>query len=68
MLIPLAALLVALGSIVRSRADLELENLDVRHQLGVLRRSARKRLKLTARDRFFWFVSPACGGIGARRW
>ena len=52
--ISLAALLAALCSVVRSRADLQLENLALRHQIIVLRRSAKKRPKLTARDRFFW--------------
>ena len=54
MLIPLAALLAALCSAVRSRADLQLENLSLRHQINVLRRSARKRPQLNSRDRFFW--------------
>jgi hypothetical protein len=35
----------------RSRAMLELENLALRHQLGVLQRSARKRPRLTPADR-----------------
>src|ERR1700688_2002520 len=39
----------------RSRAALELENIALRHQIGVLsKRSARKRPKLTAADRLFW--------------
>src|ERR1039457_3336047 len=54
MLISLAALLVPLHSIIRSRLDLQLENLALRHQIGVLHRSARKRPKLTSRDRLFW--------------
>ena len=54
MLISLAALLVALHSIIRSRLDLQLENLALRHQIGVLHRSARKRPRLTSRDRLFW--------------
>jgi hypothetical protein len=37
----------------RHRATLELENLALRHQLGVLRRSV-KRPKLTSADRFLW--------------
>jgi transposase InsO family protein len=52
--ISLAAVLAALCSVVRSRADLQLENLALRHQINVLRRSARKRPQLTSRDRFFW--------------
>src|SRR5260221_14520277 len=54
MLILLSALLSALGSMFRSRAVLELENIALRHQIGVLKRSARKRPKLTAADRLFW--------------
>ena len=54
MLISLTVLLVALSSIFRSRASLELENLALRHQIGVLQRSARKRPKLTPVDRLLW--------------
>ena len=43
MLILLSALLSTLGSLFRSRAALELENLALRHQIGVLKRSAKKR-------------------------
>ena len=43
MLIFLATLLATLPSIVRSRAVLELENLALRHQIGMLQHSARKR-------------------------
>jgi len=49
--ISLTTLLVTLSSIFRPRAALELENLALRHQIGVLQRSARKRLKLTSGDR-----------------
>ena len=49
-----ATLLAALSSTVRSRAALELENLALRHQIGVLQRSARKRPKLTPVDRLVW--------------
>jgi putative transposase len=52
--IPLATLLAALRSVVGSRAELQLENLALRHQINVLRRSVRKRPTLTSRDRFFW--------------
>ena len=51
MLISLTTLLATLSSIFRSRAAIELENLALRHQIGVLQRSARKRPKLTSRDR-----------------
>ena len=54
MLILLSAFLSTLGSMFRSRAALELENMALRHQIGVLKRSARKRPKLTAADRLFW--------------
>jgi putative transposase len=54
MLISLATLLAALPSILRSRAVLELENLALRHQIGVLQRSARRRPTLTSWDRLLW--------------
>ena len=50
----LSALLSSLGSLFRSRAALQLENIALRHQIGVLKRSAGKRPKLTAADRLFW--------------
>jgi transposase InsO family protein len=54
MLIFLTTLLATLCSIFRSRAALVLENLALRHQIGVLQRSARKRPKLTSGDRLLW--------------
>jgi hypothetical protein len=54
MLIFLATLLATVSSIVRSRAALELENLALRHQIGVLQRSAPKRSKLILLDRLLW--------------
>jgi putative transposase len=54
MLIFLASLLATLPSILRSRAALEQENLALRHQIGVLQRSARKRPKLILLDRLLW--------------
>jgi putative transposase len=54
MLISFTTLLATLRSIFRSRDALELENLALRHQIGVLQRSARKRPKLTAGDRLLW--------------
>ena len=54
MLIFLMTLLAALRAIFRSRAALELENLALRHQIGVLQRSTTKRPKLTAGDRMLW--------------
>ena len=54
MLLFLTTFLAILPSILRSRAALELENLALRHQIGVLQRSAAKRPKLTSGDRLFW--------------
>ncbi len=54
MLIFLTTLLASWASIFRSRASLALENLALRHQIGVLHRSAGKRPKLTAGDRLLW--------------
>jgi putative transposase len=54
MLISLTTLLATLSSIFRSRAALELENLALRHQIGVLLRSAKRRPKLTSGDRLLW--------------
>ena len=54
MLVFLTTFLAILPSILRSRAALELENLALRHQIGVLQRSAAKRPKLTSGDRFSW--------------
>ena len=54
MLIVLTTLFGTLSSMFRSRAVLELENLAVRHQIGVLQRSARKRFQLTPADRLLW--------------
>src|SRR5208283_3317895 len=56
MLISLTTLLTTLCSIFRSRAALELENLALRHQIGVLQRSARKRPRLTPVDRLLWVL------------
>src|ERR1700724_1257977 len=54
MLISLTLLFTTLFSIFRSRAALQLENLALRHQSGVLQRSSRKRPKLTPADRLLW--------------
>src|ERR1700737_2941847 len=54
MRISLTTLLATLSSIFRSRAALGLENLALRHQIGVLQRPARHRPKLTSGDRLFW--------------
>src|SRR6201987_2588856 len=42
------------SSLVRSRGALKLENVALRHQIGVLQRSAKKRLPLNHADRLFW--------------
>src|SRR5712692_9097939 len=66
MLILLSALVSTLCSMSRSRAALELEHMALRHQIGVLKRSARKRPKLTAADRLFWvFLSRVWGDCRA---
>src|SRR5262245_38467316 len=49
----LHVLAAAASSTVKSRAALQLENIALRHQLGVLRRSV-KRPKLTPVDRCLW--------------
>jgi len=49
----LLGLFVTLRSILRSRVDLQLENLALGHQIGVLQRSV-KRPKLTSTDRTLW--------------
>jgi len=54
MLISLTTLLTNLSSIFYSRAALQLENLALRHQIGVLQRSLRNRPKLTLVDRLLW--------------
>lgn len=54
MFIVLTTLLGTLSSMFRSRAVLELENLALRHQIGVLQRSARRRPKLKPADRLLW--------------
>jgi hypothetical protein len=43
-----------LSSLFKTSVELRLENLALRQQLGVLRRSAPQRLKLTPADRVFW--------------
>jgi hypothetical protein len=50
----LFTVLGALVSMLKTSAALRLENLALRQQLSVLRRSAPKRLKVTAADRIFW--------------
>jgi len=51
-MLPLLA--ATLSSLLKSRASLQLENLALRHQIGILQRSAVKRAKLTTADRVLW--------------
>ena len=53
MLLSLTTLFGTLSSIFRSRAALELENLALRHQIGILQRSPTKR-PMTPWDRLLW--------------
>jgi hypothetical protein len=46
--------LLTLSSVFRSRTALQVEILALRHQIGVFRRSAKNRPKLTVVDRVFW--------------
>ena len=52
--ISLTMFLGTLSSIFRSRAALQLENLALRHQIGVLQRSTKRRPRLTPVDRLVW--------------
>src|SRR3954453_3869023 len=47
-------MLVVVSSMVKSGAALQLENVALRHQIGALRRSEKKRLALNNADRLFW--------------
>jgi hypothetical protein len=49
-----AALFASVADWFKTSAELRPENLELRQQLGVLRRSAPKRLRLTKADRTFW--------------
>lgn len=50
----LISLLAGLASSLRTRASLQLEILALRHQLGILHRTERRRLRLRTSDRFLW--------------
>jgi hypothetical protein len=53
--ISLATVFATLSAIFRSRSALQLENLALRHQIGVLQRSVRKKHpNMTPVDRLFW--------------
>jgi len=56
MLISLTTVPVTLSSLFHSRASLELENLALRHQIGVLQRAAIRRPRLTLVDCLFWVL------------
>ena len=68
MLIALSPFLAPYSSSFRSRAALQVEILALRRQIGVLRRSAKKRPKLTVADRFLWvWLSARPRRTGDRR-
>jgi hypothetical protein len=50
----LAFCLAGVASVLKTRAALQLENVALRHQIGVLQRSAKKRPRLQAADRLLW--------------
>ena len=54
MLTSLPTRFAALSSILRSRAAREVENLILRHQIGIFQGPARKRPKLPPWDRLLW--------------
>jgi transposase InsO family protein len=49
-----ALLLAGASSVLKTRTALQLENVALRHQIGVLQRSAKKRPRLHASDRLLW--------------
>jgi hypothetical protein len=60
----LSTLVSALSFRLRSRASLELELLAIRHQVSVLRRQHKGRLRLFSTDRLLWVwlyrIWPRC--------
>ena len=50
----LLTMFAVLASVFKTSVQLRVENLALRQQLMVLRRSTPKRLKLTTADRIFW--------------
>src|SRR5436309_8663547 len=52
----LHSLLLTLRTLTRSRADLQLEILALRHQLAVLQRSRLRRVRLAKADRWLWVL------------
>jgi hypothetical protein len=60
----LSPLLCSFGGFFRARASLQIENLALRHQLGVLQRSCR-RPRLRPSDRILWsWLSRVWSGGG----
>jgi hypothetical protein len=47
-------LLVVISSAMKNRAVLQMENIALRHQIGVLQCAAKKRLALNHADRLVW--------------
>jgi hypothetical protein len=60
----LLTVLGALTSMLKTSAQLRLENLALRQQPAVLRRSAPERLRLTPTDRVFWVWLRRVGATG----
>ena len=54
MLTAFLSAIVSLRSWFRTRASLQVEILALRHQVAVLRRSQRRRLRLNSADRLLW--------------
>ena len=52
----LPILITLLRSAFRSRAAVEIENLALRHQVNVLKRSVKHRPKLRPADRLLWLI------------
>src|SRR4030042_5774640 len=52
----LTSIFAGLASTLRTRASLQIEILTLRHQLVVLQRTNRKRLRLRTSDRILWIV------------
>jgi len=52
----LKSIFAGLASTVRTRASLQMEILALRHQLVVLQRTNKKRLRLRASDRILWII------------
>jgi hypothetical protein len=64
----LLTLLGVLSSLCKTSVELRLENLALRHQHGVLRRSAPKRLQLRPADRILWVGYAVSVRTGNRPW